>query len=100
MNQAQEEVAQNAYENYNFGEGVTVVDDEGWESDGTSDFTKKVYVEFDDAASESSHTISFHAKFKEKDSVELEDVYGLLMSNGSEIGTWIQAESKAQKKKI
>ena len=97
MNQAQEEIAQTAYENYNFGEGVTVVDDDGWESDGTSDFLKRVYVEFDDAPSESSHTVSFHAKFKDKDSTELEDVYGLLMSNGSDIGTWVQSKPKKPK---
>ena len=100
MTPEQEEVAQTAYENYNFGEGVTVVDDDGWESDGTSDFLKKVYVEFDDAPSESSHTVSFHAKFKDKNSLELEDVYGILVSNGTDIGTWVQPESKAKKKKI
>ena len=98
MTPEQEEIAQNAYESYNFGEGVTVVDDDGWESDGTPDFLKKVYVEFDDAPSESSHTVSFHAKFKDKNSIELEEVYGLLVSNGSDIGNWVK--SKAKKKKI
>lgn len=97
MTPAQEEVAQDAYENYNFGEGVTVVDSDGWESDCPSDFIKRVYVEFDDEPSDSSHTVSFHAKFKATDSLELEDVYGLLVSNGYDIGTWVQPKSKKPK---
>ena len=84
LKQERDVVAQNMYESYDFGSGVTVVEDSGWETDDSNDITKIVYVEFDDDK-ENSHRVSFHVKFKEISS-EVEDVYGLLMSNGSEIG--------------
>lgn len=94
MTPEQDKIAQNAYENYNFGENVIVVGDAGWESDGTSDFLKKVYVEFNDVPSESSHIVSLHVKFDYINSNKLKDVYGLLVSNGADIGTWVQSQSK------
>ena len=91
-------ISQEMYEKYDFGSGVVVTDSEGWGKDGTSDFTKIVYVEFDDEPSEASHRISFHVKFKDN-SEEVEDVYGLLMSNGSEIGHLPKAKTAAKLKK-
>ena len=97
LEQQRDLIAQEMYEKYDFGENVNVTDDEGWEKDRTSDFTKIVYVEFDDEPSESSHRVSFHVKFKDN-SAEVEDVYGLLMSNGSEIGHLPKPKSTKLKK--
>ena len=91
-------ISQEMYEKYDFGSGVIVTDDDGWEKDGSSDFTRIVYVEFNDEPSEESHRVSFHVKFKDN-SEEVEDVYGLLMSNGSEIGHLPKTKTGSKLKK-
>lgn len=100
---AVENVIQEMYEQYDFGSGVQVVGSDGWQNDGTSDHTRIVYVEFEpeegEEPSESSHKVSFHVKLKEN-SLEVEDVYGLLMSNGTEIGSWNPPKSTNTKKTI
>lgn len=98
MTEEQECIAQEMYQRYDFGENVIVVDQNGWESDGSPDFTRIVFVEFDDSPAESSHSISFHVKFKDNQSLEIEEVYGLLMSSGNEIGHLPESEKKNKNK--
>lgn len=70
---------------YAFGDGVKVVQHSGWDTNDRDDFTKIVYVEYDDDAPDAdSHKISFHVRFDADGSVE--DAYGLEMEHGNDIG--------------
>lgn len=81
----QKHLADAAFEAYEFGEGVTVVEDDNWDSNNPRDLTKIVYVTYDDDLEEAeTHKISFHVRFAEDGSVE--DVYGLDMESGNDIG--------------
>ena len=82
----QEKLADDEFEHYDFGEGVQVCASDNWDKNDAHDFTKIVYVRFDDdAPNEDSERVSFHVRFAPDGSVN--DVYGLLMRNGSEIGS-------------
>ena len=76
------EIAESAWQEYNFGPGVQVTDTGGWEDDGTNDFTRIAYAEFEEGDSD---RVSFHVRFA-PGSAEVEEVYGLLMSSGNQIG--------------
>lgn len=70
--------------NYDFGEGVKVVGQDSWDMSDKDDFTKIVYVAFDDEPAEAdSHRLSFHVRFLNG---VIDDVYALSMDNGSDVG--------------
>ena len=50
-------------EQYDFGTGVVVVGQGTWDTSDANDFTKIVYVEFDDTPSEDSQKVSFNVRF-------------------------------------
>ena len=81
--------ADEAFENFNFGTGVKIVESNGWHidvNDGEDDFTKIAYAQFDDDEYEAdSHCVSFHARFK-LGTDELVESYGYDMESGNEIG--------------
>ncbi len=37
-----------SFESYDFGDGVTIVDHDNWDTDNPADYTKLAYVEYDD----------------------------------------------------
>ena len=79
-----EALAEAEFEQYEFGDGVTVVESDNWDSDDEADFIKIVYVEFDNQPEADSQKVSFHVRFNQDGSVA--NAYGLLTSNGAEIG--------------
>ena len=91
-------IADDCFAGYDFGAGVTVAGSDSWERDG-DDLLKVVYVEFDDEEMESSLKVSFHVSF-EKDSLEVKDVYGLMMDSGAEIGNMPVQTDKKKKLKV
>jgi len=76
--------ADRAYEVYNFGAGVTVVDSDNWDTTDLDDFTKIVYVAYDEFPDSDSQKVSFHVRFDNSGCID--DVYALEMRNGNEIG--------------
>lgn len=78
--------ADDEFAKYNFGEGVTVEESDGWNTDDKDDYTKIVYVSYDDDAPEDdSHKVSFHVRFTPDGKVD--DVYALEMERGNDIGS-------------
>lgn len=78
-------LADRAFEAYNFGEGVSVVASDCWNTDDENDYTKIVYVAYiDDHADADSHKVSFHVRFNGNSQVE--DAYALEMEHGNDIG--------------
>ena len=70
---------------YDFGEGVTVVEQDNWNTDDPNDYTKIVYVEYVDEKPEGdSHKVSFHVRFNPDGSID--DAYALEMDGGNDIG--------------
>ena len=70
---------------YLFGNEVTVVDHDNWNTDDPEDFTKIVYASYEDSPPEAdSHKISFHVRFDKSGSVT--DGYALDMAKGCDIG--------------
>ena len=70
---------------YLFGNEVTVVDHDNWNTDDPEDFTKIVYVSYEDSPPEAdSHKVSFHVRFDKSESVT--DGYALDMAKGCDIG--------------
>lgn len=72
-----------AFENYNFGDDVMVTDVCGWESDGSNDYIRVAYVEFDDE--EGSHKVSFHVVLNDS-KTEVVESYALLTESGNILG--------------
>lgn len=94
MNHKQEQTAANSRDNlandvlaaYEFGEGVTVVEQDNWNTDDPTDYTKIVYVAYDDdAANADSHKVSFHVRFTADGFID--DAYALEMEGGNDIGS-------------
>lgn len=80
-----EVLADSEFAQYQFGDGVTVSESDNWNKDDVNDFTKIVYITCDDDAPDAdSERVSFHVRFNADGTVD--DAYGLLMSNGSDIG--------------
>lgn len=78
-------LADDEFEQYNFGEDVTVSAFEKWDKNDADDFTRIVYINgSDDGQDVDSERVSFHVRFNEDGSVG--DAYGLLMKTGSDIG--------------
>ena len=88
FNAVRSDIADCAFEAYNFGDehGVTVESADGWESDGSPDVTRIVYINGNEG--EDTIRVSFHVRFVSEGSNDIEDVYGLVMSNGGEIGSF------------
>lgn len=87
-------LADRAFEEFNFGEGVTVVNHDNWNTDDKDNYTKIVYVAYsEDPADADSHKVSFHARFDANG--RLDDVYALEMEHGNEIGCRGTAEAAA-----
>ena len=78
-------LADEAFETFNFGDGVTVEASNGWDADD-DDWNKVVFVSFDDdAADADSHKVSLHVRFEEESDV-IAEVYALLCRTGGMIG--------------
>lgn len=73
-----------AFENYNFGDDVMVTDVSGWESDGSNDYIRVAYVEFD-GDEDDTHKVSFHAVLNEDNTAVVES-YALLTESGEMLG--------------
>lgn len=86
----QNQLADDAFASYNFGDGLTVVGSSGWQIetfDGKDDWTKVVYVECDDdEPNADSHKVSFHAAFARGTAI-LNEAYAYWCENGAEIGS-------------
>lgn len=80
-----EALADDEFESYNFGEGVTVSQSDNWDKNEADDLVKIVYVTFDDDLPDAdSSKISFHVRFNPDGSVD--DAYGLDMESGNDVG--------------
>ncbi|MFK5950601.1 MAG: hypothetical protein QM500_17755 [Methylococcales bacterium] len=77
-------LATDAFEEYDFGEGVSVEAHDGWDIHDSRDFTKTVYVFYDNEVSKDTHKLSFHVRFNDYDVID--DVYALDLKSGNEIG--------------
>lgn len=75
--------ADSQFENYNFGEGVTIVDSEGWNNDGSNDYIRVAYAEIEE--NEDTTKISFHVEFDLTGNVV--DSYAYVCESGVEIGS-------------
>ena len=86
----QQTLAEDALASYNFGEGVEVVGQGGWQKDtfdGKDDFIKVIYVQcHDDGPESDSHKVSFHAAFH-MGTTKLMEAYAYWCENGCEIGS-------------
>lgn len=80
------ELADEAFEAYNFGESVHVVEYDHWDTSDPNDLTRIVYVEAPEGASPEtpSDKISFHVHFSP--SGRLMEAYALDMRTGSDVG--------------
>lgn len=80
-----ESMADALFEHYDFGDGVQVLDHGRWDTRDPLDFTKTVYVEYqDDAPNANSHKVSFHVRFTWCGAAR--EAYALECENGREIG--------------
>ena len=80
-----EALADAEFAQYQFGDAVTVSESDNWDKNDVADFTKIVYITCDDDAPDAdSERVSFHVRFNADGTVD--DAYGLLMRNGSDIG--------------
>ena len=80
-----QEKADDAFEDYIFGEGVSVEDSDSWDTNDNEDYIKIVYVIYEGEESEDTSKISFHVNFNKNG--EVTDSYALDMDSGNEIGT-------------
>ncbi len=78
-------LAEEEFDQYEFGDGVTVASRDNWDVTDQNDLTLIVYINGDDDAPDAdSERVSFHVRFNADGSVD--DAYGLLIRNGSYIG--------------
>ena len=76
--------AETEYDQYEFGEGVTVVGCDGWDISDPKDLIRVVYAVFDDdKPGRNSHKLSFHVRFSD---AGVDEVYALSVDTGNEIG--------------
>lgn len=89
LNEIRRQKLDSAFANYNFGLDVDVIGSDGWIDDSSNDFIKIVYVEFKKETltkdCSNSEKVSFHVLFKDNSS-DIEEIYGLMCSNGEYIG--------------
>lgn len=81
---ARQAAADDAFASFDFGDGVDCVDANGWDFSGPLDWTRVVYLEFDDDDASASTRAFFHARFTEQG--DLDEVYALLADSGDFIG--------------
>jgi hypothetical protein len=83
---ARTSLATAAFERYVFGEGVIVEGHDSWDTNDRDDYTKIVYVTFDDSegGDVSSSKLSFHVTFDVTGAID--EVYALEMKHGNLIG--------------
>lgn len=85
----QEVLADNAFASYKFGDDAIVVGFEKWSVDtfdGKDDWTKVVYLKFDDQGDmEPSIKVSFHAAFA-AGTLVLNEAYAYDFETGTELG--------------
>ncbi|MCL4222797.1 MAG: hypothetical protein KJZ65_15675 [Phycisphaerales bacterium] len=80
-----ESMADALFEHYDFGDGVQVLNHGCWDSSDPLDFTKTVYVEYqDDAPDADSRKVSFHVRFTARGSAL--EAYALECDRGQDIG--------------
>jgi hypothetical protein len=81
-----ESLADQEFEAYEFGDGVTVSESDNWDKNDPEDFTKIVYITCEgDLPDADSERVSFHVRFNDDGTID--DAYGLLMRTGAEIGS-------------
>lgn len=88
MNTQISKLLESAFQNYNFGDDVMVVGQDGWQDKGSIDYIKVVYIEFDeenDSDEATSEKVSFHVILNE-DKNSVVESYALLVSSGAIIG--------------
>lgn len=89
---SREVIADEMFANYEFGDGVVVVETDNWDTNDKDDFTKIAYVSYaDDMPNTESHRISFHVRFTSGGAVD--EVYALEMNHGQEIGSPVYADT-------
>jgi hypothetical protein len=78
--------AQEAFESYDFGQGVEIVaTGSGWDRDDSCDYIKRVYVRYDDdPAGSDSHVLVFHVRFE---GGKVNEAYALDLKTGNKIGS-------------
>lgn len=92
MSAEKTQLADQQFESYNFGPGVTCLEHGNWNTDDPRDYTKMVYVSFDDGPEAAdSHRLSFHVRFDAtgKDT----EAYALDVDTGNEVGSMASAEN-------
>lgn len=79
-------LAQEAFESYDFGQGVEIVaTGSGWDRDDSCDHIKRVYVRYDDDPTGSdSHVLVFHVRFE---GGKVNEAYALDLKTGNKIGS-------------
>lgn len=79
--------ADSEFEAYQFGDDLRVVSHSNWDTTDPLDYTKLVYFIDADKPGADSQRISFHVRFlPDGNGTTVDDAYGLLMSNGADIG--------------
>lgn len=80
-------LADQAFESYDFGPDVEIEDHDNWNTDDANDLTKIAYARFRDSADpeEDSFKISFHVRFSAETGT-LTEAYALEMRHGQELG--------------
>ncbi len=83
-----EKIADDEYERFNFGRGLTVVDADGWETETDSnDWRRTVYVENSKRPDDTSIRLSFHVRFEDDpESIKPIDAYCLDFETGNAVG--------------
>jgi hypothetical protein len=79
--------ADQAFESYDFGSEVEVVDHDNWNTEDLNDLTKIVYASYSgDAPDLDTHKLSFHVRFTPGSS-HIQEAYALDFEHGNEIGS-------------
>lgn len=66
----QTEKADDSFAEYDMGDGITVIDSSGWQTDGPDRLIRSFYYEDEDKPSDSSSRASFCVNFKGKKLLE------------------------------
>ena len=84
---ARQAASDDAFAAFDFGDGVDCVDANGWDSSDPLDWTRVVYLEFDDGGKDdASSTVRAFSHVRFKENGELDEVYALLADSGCMIG--------------
>lgn len=80
----QESIAENAWQDYDFG-GAKFEESSGWQESDENELTRTFYLESDDPDAD-SEIAYFKVKFNKDNRTDVEDAYALVGSSGNEIG--------------